>query len=612
MPVPIRPDDLPAVPGGTVNPASALIIDDGAGVWKATPQQIADGTTIPASLAARPTSATLAASGGADLLGFIQSGTGAVARTGQSKLRDVINVMDFIPDNLRAAILALTSTTNVTTYVQAAVDAVLAAGGGVVQHPVGLFNVSGLILKKGVCLAGAGFPGTYGGGTSAINKTIYKAVNAGWIVEAPDSVASLCGVVGIDFKGLGAGTAAKGVRIGATNYWCFIKNALFDNFSGQAFVAAGLAAVIEDILVTNCNLTIPAAKTGAGEIGGTDNYANRIEASNGRGTVSHATNLYCVGLAVTGDNNFISQCVGEFSDVGVYVSGNRNRFTDVRADLNWGHGWQITGAGNQFSACFSLSNGQATTNTYDNVNISGGNNQFDTFQSDFLTATLPRYSLNDSYNSDAVKNLYGSACRWGAAYGTATFNMNNFAGGAVQIPQGPVKSWGANDATPSVLGYGYWITANTVDTTITNFTNPAPGQVLWLYINDAKTIVTSGGTIFTAERRTKRLVTGQWYCFIFRNGFWYEMAGEQSFRATATYDPPSLATAACGAIQTVAVTGAALGDRVTATFSLDLAGAIIFAWVSAADTVSYFFQNVNGANPLDLASGTVTVAVKAC
>lgn len=38
----ILPRDLPPVPGGIVNPASANIVDDGSGVWRATPQQIVD------------------------------------------------------------------------------------------------------------------------------------------------------------------------------------------------------------------------------------------------------------------------------------------------------------------------------------------------------------------------------------------------------------------------------------------------------------------------------------------------------------------------------------------------------------------------------------------
>lgn len=77
----------------------------------------------------------------------------------------------------------------------------------------------------------------------------------------------------------------------------------------------------------------------------------------------------------------------------------------------------------------------------------------------------------------------------------------------------------------------------------------------------------------------------------------------------ATYDPGSLATDADTAIQTVTVTGAALGDSAVATFSNNLAGARITAWVSAANTVSYYFTNEAGTNPLDLTSGTVTAFV---
>jgi hypothetical protein len=79
--------------------------------------------------------------------------------------------------------------------------------------------------------------------------------------------------------------------------------------------------------------------------------------------------------------------------------------------------------------------------------------------------------------------------------------------------------------------------------------------------------------------------------------------------ATATYDPPSLATGAVGPIQTVTVTGAVLGDFVKASFSKDLQGVRINAWVSAADTVKYQFGNPT-AGTIDLASGTVALRVE--
>lgn len=76
---------------------------------------------------------------------------------------------------------------------------------------------------------------------------------------------------------------------------------------------------------------------------------------------------------------------------------------------------------------------------------------------------------------------------------------------------------------------------------------------------------------------------------------------------SATYDPPSLADGA-GATTTVTVTGAALGDYASASFSLDTSGITITAWVSAANTVSIRFQNESG-GPLDISSGTLRAIV---
>lgn len=88
--------------------------------------------------------------------------------------------------------------------------------------------------------------------------------------------------------------------------------------------------------------------------------------------------------------------------------------------------------------------------------------------------------------------------------------------------------------------------------------------------------------------------------------------GKKRYRFTsASYDPPSLAAGASTPIQTVAVTGVALGDLVDeVAASINLAGAQVFAWVSAADEVSYQITNTNGANPLDLASLTVSGTVR--
>ncbi|RWP19270.1 MAG: hypothetical protein EOR00_09185 [Mesorhizobium sp.] len=71
--------------------------------------------------------------------------------------------------------------------------------------------------------------------------------------------------------------------------------------------------------------------------------------------------------------------------------------------------------------------------------------------------------------------------------------------------------------------------------------------------------------------------------------------------ATATVDPASLAPGQRTATATIAVAGAALGDIVKASFSLNIAPLIQVAWVSATDTVSYYFEN-----PQALLAGSAT------
>lgn len=79
------------------------------------------------------------------------------------------------------------------------------------------------------------------------------------------------------------------------------------------------------------------------------------------------------------------------------------------------------------------------------------------------------------------------------------------------------------------------------------------------------------------------------------------------YSASAVYAPPSLATTV-GATTTIAVAGAVLGDFAIASFSLDLQGISVTAYVSSASVVSIRFQN-GTAGTLALASGTVRVKV---
>jgi len=80
------------------------------------------------------TLAVLAASGGSALVGYINGGSGAVATTVQAKLRESVSVLDFGADP--------TGVNDSTNEIQAAIDAVSAAGGGDVLFPPGDYLIA--------------------------------------------------------------------------------------------------------------------------------------------------------------------------------------------------------------------------------------------------------------------------------------------------------------------------------------------------------------------------------------------------------------------------------------------------------------------------------------
>lgn len=76
---------------------------------------------------------------------------------------------------------------------------------------------------------------------------------------------------------------------------------------------------------------------------------------------------------------------------------------------------------------------------------------------------------------------------------------------------------------------------------------------------------------------------------------------------TATFNPADLADGA-GETTTVEVVGAALGDPALASFSLDITGLTVTAYVSAADTVSVRVQNETTGS-VNIGSGTLKAVV---
>jgi hypothetical protein len=114
----ILPRNLPAVPGGTVNADAANIVDTGAGVFRATPQQLVDaGAPINTQMQAEAGAVNtgrmtplrvkqaidalgvsqdvLASSTGGEMVGTKQTGSNTKERDAKAKANDIVTVADF-------------------------------------------------------------------------------------------------------------------------------------------------------------------------------------------------------------------------------------------------------------------------------------------------------------------------------------------------------------------------------------------------------------------------------------------------------------------------------------------------------------------------------------
>lgn len=405
--------------------------------------------------------------------------------------------------------------------IQAAIDAAAAAGGGKVICPVppNAYRCN-VILKSGVTLEGGTSRFGYLAGATPANITKFIAASSGVVIDTPVANVKTCGVVGINVYGLGAGTPVTGIRFRDVD-WGFVKGSQMNNIAdeGLRIDSSSIACVVEDVLTTNCVLNrTRAAVIGAIDLDGTDHYVHRVQAGisgNVEGTVQ-SVNLYCVALAVRSATSWFSDLSGEISDIGIYVSGSRNVFSAVRADLNYGHGFYVMGLGNRFIGCLSLTNSQDTHNTYSNFHAtaaSGGNVYSNCLTGD-LAAKKAKYGFEDLVASAASKNQYTSCVSSTAAtadYIGASNNASSFS-----FPRGSTKTLTANATTPSVSGYEFFLTANSSPTTITAFTGGVAGQRLTILCNDANTSIQhNGSTIVLMGPGNKKLRSGGYYEFIF-------------------------------------------------------------------------------------------------
>ena len=167
---------------------------------------------------------TLAASGGSNLIGFIQSGTGATARTVQAKLRDVISAKDFGATG--------NGVTDDGIALQAAIDATPAGGKLYIPKGTYLF-ATGLTRGSSITI--------FGDGVSGAGGTTLKYTGSGNALTYNGGGAASGGRFQ-DFVLEGTSSANNGLYIANA-----FNNILFDKVFVTGFSKSGAnAAYIED------------------------------------------------------------------------------------------------------------------------------------------------------------------------------------------------------------------------------------------------------------------------------------------------------------------------------------------------------------------------------
>lgn len=196
--------------------------------------------------------AALAASGGSALVGFLQAGSGAQARTVQSKLRDVVSVFDFMTSAQIADVQSNGYSVDVSGAVQAAIDA-NATNGAYLWFPKGTYRFdSGVTLPVNITAKWV-FDAPLGTTIRTNNAITLISRNPVDQTSALNTIqANTLSVRNLTFRGSQL-SGQTGLSIGST-YGALVDDCHFEQLDKGLIFRFGLKAVIRNCFFTH-NLT---------------------------------------------------------------------------------------------------------------------------------------------------------------------------------------------------------------------------------------------------------------------------------------------------------------------------------------------------------------------
>ncbi|QZD26083.1 tail fiber protein [Klebsiella phage vB_KpnS_MK54] len=318
----------------------------------------------------------LSSENGSELVDYKHGNSGTLAYSLHSRLSTVLNLFDFIPAAKHDAIVNFTSTEDLSSYVQAAIDSANTTGGATIHCPAGQYYLN-VKTKPNVILVGARGPSVRRAMPWAFSvsanpgSTRFRNFANDWIISSAtasqsDVTSRSFGIIGIDFDAKDATNSTGGVRLRGPEI-C-VKSCSFYGFQDQGLEASGNIGLFEDLIANEClKNRVRTDYVGTIEISGaSDCQIHRLEGNaqvKGLNSITNAAPYIC-GIKIAGNNHYVSALMGEISETGIYISASsvHHKVWGCRADNNVGPGYLINGV--MMDTCHSYNNSRTGDGLY--------------------------------------------------------------------------------------------------------------------------------------------------------------------------------------------------------------------------------------------------------
>jgi polygalacturonase len=553
-----------------------------------------------------------------------------------------------------------TGVVDATSLINARITALNTAGGGVIVFPEGTYLVKDIILKSNVHLQGLGNVifqkngGTdethcaYGYGALGSNTTLTANCTLGSLSCAVTSAASFAegDYVILRTNEYISGAAGRKQEIlkitDITGTTITFDHNVIDNYNTANNAELLVLTPVQNVVIRGIHFYIPTVA--GGNVGGCLDFQygvdilvennqftgaggdpavrfltctqSRITGNSIRDGQNMTTGGYGYGIELDEASHFCAVSNNISSNVRENTFTNRTRYCTYTNNIMVGHydtGFNTHGAG--VSHCLIESNLVAGTASGAGIAIGFG-----------------AHSAGDSY-IDVIGNTIKNISSFGILSNAPSGKQNS----NITIRDNTIYNYGLVTVSSVGIYCNYTNYCDIQNNSIQGVTTNAANGI---YVKDSPYVVVTGNKIrdipngygITLDNTsstfveanhitgissynvrglnspTSTLVSNNWAddtTNLFVSGITQRNNSWNIFTGSATYDPANLVDGT-GVTTTVTCTGATLGMQVDASFSLNLQGITMTAYVSSNDTVSVRFQNETG-GPIDLGSGTITV-----